>query len=89
MKIGGWIGTLTFRDIRRDSLLEGLNVTSHSLAHLAIVSRYMFSSCAETSGCSAIRYKHVSSTKSRIFAWISFMISLIKSKLNNDPNIEP
>ena len=44
----GWIGTLTFRDIRRDSILEGLNVTSHSLAHLAIVSRSMLSNCAIT-----------------------------------------
>ena len=89
MKIGGWIGTLTFRDIRRDSLLEGLNVTSHSLIHLGIVSRSMFSSCAVTSGCSTIRYKLASSVKSLIFAWISFMISLMKSKNYNGPNIEP
>ena len=56
MNIGGWIGSLTFRGIRRDSLLERLNVTSHSLAHLAVVSRSMFSNCAVTSGCSTIRY---------------------------------
>ena len=49
MKIGGLIGALTFRDIRRDSLLVGLNVTSNSLSHLAIVSRSMFSNCAVTS----------------------------------------
>ena len=89
MEIDGWIGTLTFRDIRRDSLLEGLNATSHSLAHLAIVSRSMFSNCAVSSGCSTIRYKLVSSAKSQIFAWISFTISLIKSKNYNVPNIEP
>ena len=89
MKIGGWIGTLTFQEIRRDSLLDGLNVTRHSLAHLAIVSRSMFSSFAVTSGCSTIRYKLVSSAKSRIFAWISLTISLLKSKNNNGPNIEP
>ena len=61
IKIGGWTGALTFGDIRKDSLLEGLNVTSHTLAHLAIVSGYMFSNCAVTSGCSKIRYKLVSS----------------------------
>ena len=89
MKIVGWIGALTFRDKRRDSLLIGLNVTSDSLAHLAIDSRSTFSNCAVTSGCSTIRYELVSSAKSRIFAWISFTISLIKTKNNNGPNIEP
>ena len=64
-------------------------MTSHSLAHLAIISRSMFSNCAVTSGCSTIRYKLVSLAKSRIFVWISFAISLIKSKNNNGPNIEP
>ena len=59
MKLGGWKVTFTFRDIRRDSLLEGLNVTSHSFVHLAIVSRSMFSNCAVASGCSTIRYKLV------------------------------
>ena len=67
MELGGWKVTLTFQDIIRDSLLEGLNVTSHSLVHLAIFSRSMFSKCAVTSGCSTIRYKLVSSAKSRIF----------------------
>ena len=47
------------------------------------------SNCAVTPGCSTIRYKLVSSAKSRIFAWMSFTISLIKSKNNNGPNIEP
>ena len=61
MKMGEWTGALTFRDKRRNSLLEGLNVTSQILAHLAIVSRSMFRYCAMTSGCSTIRYKHVSS----------------------------
>ena len=61
MKIGGWTGTLTFRDKRRDSLLEGLYLTSQILVHLAIVSRSMFRFCAMTSGCFTIRYKHVSS----------------------------
>ena len=61
MKIGVWIGAFIFRNIRRDSLLVGLNVTSHSLAHLSIVSRSMFSYCAVTSGCSTMRYKLVSS----------------------------
>ena len=85
MKTGGCIRALTFPDIRRDSLLEGLKVTSHSLVHLAIVSRYMFSNCAVISGCSTTRHKLVSSAKSTIFAFISFTISLIKSKNDNSP----
>ena len=64
-------------------------MTRHSLAHLAIATRSMFSHCAVTSRCSTIRYKLVTLAKSRIFAWISFTISLIKSKNKNDPNIEP
>ena len=59
------------------------------LGHLTMVSRSMFSSCAVTSGFSTIRYKLVPSAKNRIFAWISLTISLIKSKNNNGPNIEP
>ena len=61
-------------------------MTSHSLAHLAIALRSMFSNCAVKSICSTIRYKLVSSEKSQ---WISFKISLIKSKNNNGPNVEP
>ena len=64
-------------------------MTSHSLAHLAIVSKSMFSNCAVTFGCSTMRYKLVSSAKSQILAWISFTISSIKSKNNNGANIEP
>ena len=55
---------INLSDIRSDLLLEGLNVTSHSLAHLAIVSRSIFSNCAVTSGCSTLRYELVSSVKS-------------------------
>ena len=62
---------------KRDSVLVGLNVTSHTLAHLAIASRSMFSYCAVTSQFSTIRFKLVSSAKSRIFAWILIMMSLI------------
>ena len=89
MKIGGLRGTLTVRNIRRDLLLEGLNVTSHSLAPLTFFSRSMFSNCTVTSKCSTIRYKLVSSAKRQIFAWISFTISVMKSKNNNGPYIEP
>ena len=66
-----------------------VNGTCHSLAHLAIVSRSMFSNCTVTSRYSIIRYKLVTTVKSRIFACISFMVSFIKSKNNNGPNIEP
>ena len=82
-------GAITFRDIRRVSLLVGLNVTSHNLAHWAIATRSMFSHCAMTSRCFRISYKLVSLAKSRIFPWISFTISLIKSKNNNELNREP
>ena len=88
MKIGGWIGVLTFRDKSRDLLLEWFIVTSHSLAQLVTVSTYMFSNWAVTSGCSTVRNKPVSSAKSQVFARISFTISFIKSKNNNGPNIE-
>ena len=89
MKIYGWIGTLTFRDIRRDSLLEGLNVTSHSLAHLAFISRSMFSNCAVTSGCYTMRYKLVSSEKKPKICMDLIHDIIIKNKNNNGPNIEP
>ena len=88
MKTVGWIGALTFPVTRRDLLLVGLNVTSHSLVHLTFVPRSMFSNCAVTSGCSTIRYKLVLSAKSRIFACISFTISLLKSKNNNGTYLE-
>ena len=57
-------------------------MTIHSLAHLAMVSRSMFSNCVVTSGCFTIRYKLVSSAKKSNICMNLFTISLIKSNNN-------
>ena len=43
----GWIRRLTLRDTGNYSLLEGLKVTSHAIAHREIFSRSVFRRAAE------------------------------------------
>ena len=63
-----------------DSVLLGLNVTNHVLAHCNILIRSVLSRSAEATGSSTMIKRLVSSAKKRIQEPISFTISFIKNK---------
>ena len=80
---------MRLRDAKKDSVLTGLNKTSHFLAHLRILSRSIFKSSAAVSGFSTVINKLVSSAKRRILQPISATISLINSRKRRGPRIDP
>ena len=64
---GGCVGCISFRDIKRVSVLIGLKLTSQFLAHFVIFSRSELRVCAAVSGFSTTIKRLVSSAKSLMF----------------------
>ena len=73
----GFIGRLCLRDTRKASLLVGLKVTSHVIAHREIFSRSVLRQAAEVAGSLTIIKRLVSSANRRICEPISSTMSLI------------
>ena len=59
-KKGGWKGRMSLRDTRKDTLLEGLKLTSHVIAQRDIFSRSAIRRAAEMIGSSTIIKRLVS-----------------------------
>ena len=64
---GGYGGCISFRDIKRVSVLIGLKLTSQSLVHFVFFSRSELRVCAAVSGFSTTIKRLVSSAKSLMF----------------------
>ena len=82
MKSGGWPAWFSLREMRRDSVLVGLNDTSQVAAHREILERSEFRQSAAVKGLSTIIKRLVSSAKRRMFEPISVTISLMYNKNN-------
>ena len=86
---GGWIGRFVLRDTRNDSLLVGLKVTNHVAAHREILCKSALREAAEVTGSSTTIKRLVSSANRRICEPISSTMSLMYTKNNNGPRMDP
>ena len=89
IKSGGWFTGVFFLEIRIDSVLAGLKVTSHLLDQEMILFMSDWSILAADSGSSTIWNKLVSSAKSFISEPISSTISLMNTKNKRGPSTDP
>ena len=80
---------MIFLLIKRDSVLAGLNLTSHVFARSVFFSRSVFKVSAAVLRLFTTRKRLVSSAKSLMLDPISLRMSFIYSRNKRGPRIEP
>jgi len=86
---GRWSGLFIVLEISIDSVLDGLKVTSHLLAHEFIFCRSSFKISAIIIGFSTIIERLVSSANNFTFEVLSDTISYMYMRTNNGQRMEP
>ena len=89
MNNGGCLFFLNWREINMNSVFVRLKVTSQVAPHCVILPRSVLIQAAAVAGSSSIIKRLVSSAKRQMFDPISRTMSLLYSKNNRDPKIEP